>query len=331
MAATIKDIASIIGVSRGTVDRVLHNRGRVSPEVRDKVYAAIKELGYEPNKAGRMLAVTKNPCCIGVFCPGTYNSFFDQIIKGMEEADAEYRDLGFSMKISMVKGFDATEHLNALKALVESGINALVSAPIKNPMIVDYLSSLSIPSAVFNTNLEYKNKLYYVGSDYAEKGRINAGMLMLTAKVKPRIVIIRGSDNFYGHSMIGESFIKTLDDAAFEYELKGIFSTGDDNKTTETVVSELLHSTDINTVFVTTAGLEGALNAIGDRKILVFTSDDTPTIKKYIQAGRVAWTISQDPHMQGYMAIRKMQDYYISGIKPEDYITHHVIKVKESF
>ena len=154
MATTIKEIASLIGVSRGTVDRVLHNRGRVSPEVREKVYAAIKELGYEPNKAGRMLAAKKNPCCIGVFCPGSYNSFFDEIIRGMEEATEEYRDLGFSLKVSMVRGFDTEDHLKGLEDLVESGINALVSAPICNQQIIDYLSSLKIPSAVFNTDLE---------------------------------------------------------------------------------------------------------------------------------------------------------------------------------
>ena len=69
----------------------------------------------------------------------------------------------------------------------------------------------------------------------------------------------------------------------------------------------------------------------GDRGILLFTSDDTPIVRKYIAEGKVAWTICQDPHMQGYMAIRKMQDYFISGIRPDDYITQHVIKIRESY
>ena len=331
MATTIKEIASLIGVSRGTVDRVLHNRGRVSPEVREKVYAAIKELGYEPNKAGRMLAAKKNPCCIGVFCPGSYNSFFDEIIRGMEEATEEYRDLGFSLKVSMVRGFDTEDHLKGLEDLVESGINALVSAPICNQQIIDYLSSLKIPSAVFNTDLDYGNKLYYVGSDYAEKGRIDAGLLMLTAKVKPRIIIVRGSDKFCGHSEIGRSFIETLETAGFDFDIVGSVSTGDDDGKTEYALSRLLEANEVNTVFVTTAGLEGAVRAIGDRGILLFTSDDTPIVRKYIAEGKVAWTICQDPHMQGYMAIRKMQDYFISGIRPDDYITQHVIKIRESY
>ena len=44
---TIKDIARIADVSRGTVDRVINNRGKVAPEVRDRIIKIAKELGYE--------------------------------------------------------------------------------------------------------------------------------------------------------------------------------------------------------------------------------------------------------------------------------------------
>ena len=37
MAVTAQQIADLAGVSRGTVDRALHNRGRVSPEVKEKI------------------------------------------------------------------------------------------------------------------------------------------------------------------------------------------------------------------------------------------------------------------------------------------------------
>lgn len=56
MAVTIRKIAEICGVSRGTVDRVLNNRGRVSQENIDKVNRAIQELGYKPNTLGKTLA-----------------------------------------------------------------------------------------------------------------------------------------------------------------------------------------------------------------------------------------------------------------------------------
>lgn len=37
MAGTIKEIAEKAGVSRGTVDRALNNRGRVNPEVAERI------------------------------------------------------------------------------------------------------------------------------------------------------------------------------------------------------------------------------------------------------------------------------------------------------
>ena len=45
----IKDIAKMAGVSAGTIDRVLHNRGRVSEENLKKVNAVLKMVNYQPN------------------------------------------------------------------------------------------------------------------------------------------------------------------------------------------------------------------------------------------------------------------------------------------
>lgn len=49
--ATIKQIAEITNVSRGTIDRVLNNRGGVSPETEKKVRAAMEALNYLPNQS----------------------------------------------------------------------------------------------------------------------------------------------------------------------------------------------------------------------------------------------------------------------------------------
>ena len=50
MAVTIKDIAAAVGVSRGTVDRVINHRGGVSEEVAARVEQAVEEMGYFPNR-----------------------------------------------------------------------------------------------------------------------------------------------------------------------------------------------------------------------------------------------------------------------------------------
>jgi len=52
---TVVEIAKRAGVSIGTVDRVLHNRGRVSAETRQRIQDIINEEGYQPNPLARHL------------------------------------------------------------------------------------------------------------------------------------------------------------------------------------------------------------------------------------------------------------------------------------
>ena len=56
----IKDIAERAGVSKGTVDRVIHNRGNVAPAVKQRVLEVMKELNYRPNILASALAYNKN-------------------------------------------------------------------------------------------------------------------------------------------------------------------------------------------------------------------------------------------------------------------------------
>ena len=59
MAVTLQQIADLAGVSRGTVDRALNNRGHIKSEVEEKIKRIAKELGYQPSFAGRALAMAK--------------------------------------------------------------------------------------------------------------------------------------------------------------------------------------------------------------------------------------------------------------------------------
>ncbi|MDE7035698.1 MAG: LacI family DNA-binding transcriptional regulator [Eubacteriales bacterium] len=52
MAVTLQQVADACGVSRGTVDRALHGKEGVRPEVARRVREAARELGYLPRRAG---------------------------------------------------------------------------------------------------------------------------------------------------------------------------------------------------------------------------------------------------------------------------------------
>ena len=63
----IKDIARLAGVSAGTVDRVLHNRGEVSVRTREKIETVLKELDYRPNLYASALASKRHYKVVALF------------------------------------------------------------------------------------------------------------------------------------------------------------------------------------------------------------------------------------------------------------------------
>ena len=56
----VKEIAKLANVSLATVDRVLHNRGRVSDDALKKVTAVMNQIDYKPNLIARTLGSNKN-------------------------------------------------------------------------------------------------------------------------------------------------------------------------------------------------------------------------------------------------------------------------------
>jgi len=82
MAATIRDIAEFARISVTTVSRVLNDKPDVKPETRERVLAAIEELGYSPNSVARGL-VLKRSNVIGFIVPDITNPSFPELARGI--------------------------------------------------------------------------------------------------------------------------------------------------------------------------------------------------------------------------------------------------------
>jgi LacI family transcriptional regulator len=79
---TIEDVAREVGVSRQTVSRALNDQGRIDPETKRKVLAAVDVLGYRPSRFARGL-VKQNVVTVGVIVPTLDNPFFPEVIGGI--------------------------------------------------------------------------------------------------------------------------------------------------------------------------------------------------------------------------------------------------------
>ena len=99
MAVTLQQIAEAAGVSRGTVDRALNNRGRIRPEVEERIKRIAREMGYQPSRAGRALAMAKRKIRIGVILQYMETPFMQQVLNGVLEAKEEVESFSGTVKM----------------------------------------------------------------------------------------------------------------------------------------------------------------------------------------------------------------------------------------
>ena len=83
MKATISDVARLAGVSTATVSHTINSTRYVSGETKEKVYQAIRQLGYTPDASARSFRTGKKKT-IGFIVPDISNKFFGTIIESAE-------------------------------------------------------------------------------------------------------------------------------------------------------------------------------------------------------------------------------------------------------
>lgn len=99
MSVTIKDVAKAAGVSVATVSRVLNNSSAVSDETAAAVNEVIKQMGYSPNFLGRNLRKCETNKIL-VILPSTEQTFYGEIIRGMQDAASPDYDILLSTSYS---------------------------------------------------------------------------------------------------------------------------------------------------------------------------------------------------------------------------------------
>ena len=99
MAVTAQQIAELAGVSRGTVDRALHNRGRVNPEVSARILQIAKDLGYKPNMIGQALVRNKQVFLLGMILQSAETTTMQDVSRGAAQSAEELRASGADLLI----------------------------------------------------------------------------------------------------------------------------------------------------------------------------------------------------------------------------------------
>ena len=201
--ATIKEIAELAGVSRGTVDRVLNKRGAVNPKTEAKILEIAKALDYKPNRAGIVLAAQKKKFKFGVVMFGIGNPFFDDVIAGIREKEEDLQSYNCTILIKRISAFGVQDQIDAIDELLAEEINGLAISPQNNPAIaqkINELYDMGIPTVTFNTDITGSKRIAYVGSNYYRCGQTAAGLIHLMTSGEVHVGIVSGNSNVLCHT-----------------------------------------------------------------------------------------------------------------------------------
>jgi LacI family transcriptional regulator len=105
MRATIKEVASVAGVSTQTVSRVINERPDVSPETRKRVQEVIKALSYQPSALARSL-ISQRSYTLGVVTAGLRHIGPSRTLSGITSAAGE---AGYSLLLIELPDYDTED------------------------------------------------------------------------------------------------------------------------------------------------------------------------------------------------------------------------------
>lgn len=324
--ATIKEIAVLAGVSRGTVDRVLNHRGSVNPQTEAKVLEIARVLDYKPNKAGLALAAQKKKLKLGIVMFGEGNPFFYDVTNSFQSVEEELEEYNCTTYFRRTSSFGVQDQIDAIDDLVKNeGINGLALAPQNDASIADKINelhALGIPTVTFNTDIENSKRIAYVGSNYHRCGRTAANLLHLMCEGIVKVGVISGSSQILCHTERIAGFKDALDKYTGIEIIAEAENHDDDFESYEITKNILNDHPEINALYFAAGGTYGGCKAVIaaglEGKIKIITHDKIDTTIEMIKSGVISATICQQPEIQGGLPLRLLFNFLAAGELPRE-------------
>ena len=319
----IKDIAERAQTSKGTVDRVLHNRGRVAEDVRERILSIIKELNYEPNLIAQSLKSQRTFNIAALIPDSSEDSYWEAPKMGLEKAEKELRQYGINITQFVFNPHDEKSFIMRAKEATNESPDGVLIAPIFYKEVLPFFDkwkTMNIPYVLFNTQIETVNPLCYIGQDSYQSGFLAAKILsfglpepctILVAHINEDIPnsahLLKKEEGFRHYfnrngpqdkyKVVSEA-INFSDGGAIDSQLQGIFSK----------------ESDLAAIYVTNSkAFEVAhyleKNALTKIKLVGYDLL-TPNLN-FLNKEIIHFLINQNPLGQGYWGIHQLANHLI--------------------
>lgn len=336
---TINEIARLAGVSRGTVDRVIHNRGNVKPEIQMRIQTIIQETGFSPNMAASALKRSSNGLRLGVLLPPLSNRFYEDVRDGIETAAKRYAQYGVFVSVRQLSNLTANTQIETVERLLEQGLDGLALTAIDAPEMTDYIDRLSerIPIVTYNTDFTRSRRLCFVGQEHISAGRTAGNLLCNSLRRPGTIVPLISYPNLLAHTQRVDGLRSVLGGCPVEVSLAPALETEESDQRAYEIVSTLLRTRpDVVCIYVAGGGQVGAADALADsgrgREVMMICYDLLPRTMQHLKSGVVDYTIGQQPALQGYLPVSILYDYLALNQRPrqEFFYTSIDIRLREN-
>ncbi len=322
---TIKDVAEEARVSRGTVDRVIHRRGKVAPDVKAKVEKALKTLGYSPNMVARALAKNKIYHIATLLPDPKYDAFWQSPQNGIQKAYEATRDFGIHMEQFFFKMDDPSDFMEKAKQLIHSNPDGILIATefYREAMLFfNEIKSFDIPIVSINTHLKEMVGASYIGQHSYQSGQLAGKLFDISLHESAQLLILHlgpPADNAMHFMDKEKGVLDYFADLPVDIGIiKEEFERYDEPIEFESFINSLfLRHSNIKGIFVTNSRayhlipILEKLGSVHDLCIVGFDllEENCDLLRK----GKIDFLINQDPTRQGNLGILKLVDNLVFG------------------
>lgn len=315
-------MAETLGVSIGTVDRALHNRGRISEKTRARILQLAQELGYKPNLAARHLRLNRR-FCISVNLPFTIASFFDPLRAGVSEGALPFAH-SLTVEFRSYERSDEEPQSSVNNAL-DNHVDGIILAPSntqKTIQLMEQAKAKGVSIVCVATDVPESARLTAVTAHPFSCGAMSAQVVADSAQGPGPIAILVGSIENYNQSEKVRGFRQTLAEFSPGHSVGPVLESRDIPELAYKLTRNAFQrNKNLRGLYVSTANSTPAIRALQDigrlSQVAIVTTDLFPELVPLLRDGIVRATIYQCPELQGSIATKALFRYLSDGTVPE--------------
>jgi len=316
---TIKDIAKLAGVSKGTVDRVLHKRGKVSEDALKKINDILSKIDYRPNPIAKTLKSNKVYQLSLIIPDVTQDSFWSPCLNAVNEVKEKYQNFGISIEITTYSSKATNSFLSVSKQVIKSNPDAILMVPLfyKEALkIAELCKTKEIVLSTFNNTIKDANHVNFIGQDLYKSGRV-AAKLFDTLLSNGNILLVHIDQDFDNatHMQAKEKGFRDY----FTDKNTGLFHINtlniNHNKTEKSLNQLELYAEDkeLDGIFVTTSKtyIAGLFKEKTKKKIKIVGYDLIDENNSLLKKGNIDFLINQNPRQQTFLGLSQLAEYFL--------------------